>query len=138
MYSELLWAKSPLSDVSLLSLPSNLRRNRHCVFVVGLFFLLTIPPRLPLPKPAETSSVPNIVLANEGSLNAVREADRSETPSPGQRWSLKYCLNCSQFSSSFAMPTSSAPDSPALHRREGDGCQESNGRPKAIKQTCRF
>lgn len=26
----------------------------------------------------------------------------------------------------------------ALHATEGDGCQESNGRPKAIKQTCHF
>lgn len=75
--------KSLLSDVSLLSLPSNLRRNRHFLLLLG-FFLLKIPPRLPLPKPAETSSIPNIMLANEGSLNAARKADDFRNSPPFQ------------------------------------------------------
>lgn len=115
-----------------LPIPSNLRGKRHWCFLV----LVTPkgPSQTTSPQHTETSSslgqalVPWMQWGSQAT---------SETPSPSPWWSPKYCFSCSQFSSS-AMPTSSAPDSLARRWRKGVGCQEPNGRPKAIKWTRRF
>ena len=91
--------------MSLLSRPSNLRENRRWFFV-AIVFALKDPSQINCPQAADIKRAwqTRVPWMHGGSQTT------SKTPSPSSWRSLKYCLNCSSFSSSLVIPASSAPD----------------------------